>query len=903
MAEGNSRTSSVTPTAPAPPLTRPRAGKAVKSAPVEPGAKDAPAPAELATFPELPGFRLIQELGRSPKGIIYKTRRLIEQDIVAVKLFRDATAKEPDFRQNLERNAENTFLLEHPGLVRCLGCLEAEGRLMLLMEYAKGEPLSRALQRNVRFLPPRALGIAMQCAEALHYAYQRRRFHGRLHPGDVILSEDEVRLPGVGLGERPEHPSWNAKDPHLFEPLIYTATEALPSKPLPVSDEGRRAMDLYSLGALLYHMLTGAPPFRGTDEGTILQERLSLQPAVARWPKGAEKTLPARAINLVERLLSADPTARGVYESVLAALDEALREAEGRPMPAPRVPSEPPPPLAPAEVPARMPNHLPGDGRGPAPLSALGAQPAPAVPPSSNYGQPRRGPVPDRARYQDDRRGERISTALLIGATGIVFASAMALAARVFIFGGPEKTPAAEVVPAASNPAQNHGQAPQPQFAQPSPADVQAESDAAKQLEHFKSFLQRGDAKDNMASLKVLDEIIRRTRADSATRMEAMILKAEMEERMAGGKGRTSGPAAQTAPHDAEEKVFQGLVAEAKDLAQQQRFGAALRKVQELPDALRMAPYTEKARQEAAQLEQQAKAAFADLSVEANKATQTGDFAKARALFQNVQARYELPTLVEEAGARIKAINAAEEAARVAKTAREAEAAKAGEMAELAQVAREAALKASTFQYAQAKEVLDKFTAKALDPETKKLAADHGKLVQDEAWFFTRCRARLKESIERDPKKASPLAGYNEKHELLFEITDFDEKGIVVVTKKGQVTGERVREWATINPTQHLETMKGVMDKDSAQEQLALAAMAFHRAAAADIQARGLAGETVADPEKLGKLKATVRDLKKYAEDALNAAVQSDGNARERANTQKQAAESLLLLMLTPTAK
>ena len=900
MTEGNSSSANATPTAPAPPLTRPRARKVVKPDLVETNAPDAvsPAHAELATFPDLPGFRLIQELGRSPKGIVYKTRRLIEQDIVAVKLFRDTTAKDPEFRQNLERNAENTFLLEHSGLVRSLGCVEAEGRLMLLMEYAKGEPLSRALQRNVRFLPPRALGIAMQCAEALHYAYQRRRFHGRLHPGDVILSEDEVRLPGVGLSERPEHPSWIAKDPHLFEPLIYTAIEALPSKPLPVSDEGRRAMDLYSLGALLYHMLTGAPPFRGTDEGTLLQERMSLQPALVRWPKGADKNLPARAISLVERLLSTDPTDRGVYESVLASLDAALREAEGRPLPAPRVHSEPLPPLAPPEV--RMPNHSSGDSRSSASLSALGAQPTSAVPPSANHAQLRRGPVPDRARYQDERRGERISTALLIGATGIVFASAMALAAKVFLFSGPEKVPAPEQV-AASNVMQN--QAKDPPLTQATPVDVQAETEVSKQLENFKNFLEKGVAKDNLASLKVLDEMIRRARSDSATHMEAKILKAEMEVRIVGGKGRLPNTEALSAPREAEEKVFQGLVTEAKDLAQQQRFGAALRKFQELPESLRMAPYTDKARQEAAQLEQQAKAAFADLSVEANKAQQNGDFAKARALFQNVQVRYELPTLVEEAGSRIKAIDTSEVAAKAAKTVREAEAAKADEMLELSQVVREATQKACLFQYAQAKEALDKFAAKALDADTKKLAMDHAKLIQDEAWFFARSRVRLKEAIDRDPKKASPLAGYNEKHELLFEITDFDEKGIVVVTKKGQVTGERVRDWASINPTQHLETMKGVMDKDSAQEQLALAVMAFHRASASDLNVRSLAGEVGGDPEKLGKLKATLRDLKKYTEDALSAAVQSDANARTRANTQKQATESVLLLLLTPQAK
>ncbi|MCW8133976.1 MAG: protein kinase, partial [Planctomycetota bacterium] len=308
------------------------------------------APSELAAYPELEGFRLIQELGRSPKGIVYKARRLVEQDIVAVKVFKEHAHLDANFRANLPRNAENTFLLEHAGIVRCLGCQEDKNRLLLVMEYARGEPLSRALQRNVRFLPPRALSIGLQIADALHYAYQRHRYHGRLHPGDVILGEEDVRVLNIGLGERFEHPDWTVHDPHLFAPLTYAPLEAMPTKALPEAEHARRAIDLYGLGALLYHMLTGSPPFRGNDEGAIMAERESIAPAVVRWPKGAEKTLPSRSVALVERLLSPDPGHRGVYESVLASLDEALRESEGRPPVIHRMQAAPPPVLAPVEI-------------------------------------------------------------------------------------------------------------------------------------------------------------------------------------------------------------------------------------------------------------------------------------------------------------------------------------------------------------------------------------------------------------------------------------------------------------------------------------------------------------------------------------------------------------------------
>lgn len=838
------------------------------------------APNELAAYPELDGFRLIQELGRSPKGIVYKARRLVEQDIVAVKVYREGAQLDPIFRTNLPRNAESTFLLEHPGIVRCLGCQEDHGRLLLVMENARGEPLSRALQRNVRFLPPRALSIAIQCADALHYAYQRHRFHGRLHPGDVILGDEEVRILNIGLGERPEHTVWDARDPHLFEPLVYTASEAMPSKGLPEAEEFRRAMDLYSLGALLYHMLTGSPPFRGTDEGALLQERQSIQPSVVRWPRGAEKTLPQRSVAIVERLLSPEAGHRGVYEALLAGLDEALREAEGRPMAAPQSVSAPPPPLAPAEI------EPPPDPQPPA-----NAVHAPAPIPVQNFAAPRRNGVHRFQPQQEERRGERISTALLIGATGIVFASAMALAAKVFLF--TPAAPAAGQNPTAVAPV-NPGATPENKSAL-TQMEAEQDAEAARQLENFKSLRERGIAKNNTASLGILDNIMRKTKSDSPTRMEAELIKGEIEAAIAQAGGKVGGATAQNpGPTDAEEKVFQDLLTNAREMVSQQRFGAAIKSLKDLPTALKMAPYPEKAANEAANIEQQAKARFAELSQDADKAVAEGNFARARDIYQGIQARFEIPSLSDSASARAKAVTEAEDKAVQNKAAQEAQKAKASETTAFATQAKAAAEKAANFNYAAAKDELDKFAQKATDADLRKVAADYTKLIQDEAWLFNRCRARLKDAIDRDPKHGSPLAGYNEKGELLFEIVDFDDKGITFVTHKGGAVGQRVREWSTISRTQHLETMKGVMDKDSSQEQLALAVMAFHRRIAAEFEARAL----INDSAKLDKVKTQIRDLKKAFEDSLNLAVQSDGAARDRQAAEKALLEKLAELVL-----
>jgi serine/threonine protein kinase len=285
-----------------------------------------PEHASAGTLPEVKGLRLLQELGRSPKGIIYKARRLVEQDVVAAKILRPSRC-EKSFLAALPKKAESTFVLEHKGLVRSLGCIEEDGRLVLLMDYAHGEPASRVLQGGKALPLSRALLAGLQCANSLHYAALHNMHHGRLHPGDIILGEDHARITGVGLGQRPEHAAWAEADAPAFEPLIYIAPEAMPSKPFPATPAGQTAADIYSLGAIIFHFLTGAPPFRGTDEGALEAERKAISGPVV-WPADKKPHIPAEVVVLVDRMLAPGHPVRPAYEAVVAILSRALAAAD-----------------------------------------------------------------------------------------------------------------------------------------------------------------------------------------------------------------------------------------------------------------------------------------------------------------------------------------------------------------------------------------------------------------------------------------------------------------------------------------------------------------------------------------------------------------------------------------------
>lgn len=805
-------------------------------------------------LPQINGFRVIQELGRSPRGIIYRARRLVEQDVVSVKVYRGTGTRSNKFREDLTDNAETSFLLEHPGLVRCLGCVEDPPRFMLIQEYARGEPLARALQRNVRFMPPRALEIIRQCSEALAYAAERRRYHGRLHPGDLMIEDETARILGVGLGEHPEHPAWETRDPHLFEPLIYTATEGLPSRLFPSNESGQRALDLYALGGILYHMLTGTPPFRGTDEGTLIQERAALSPLVVRWPRGTERSLPARAITLVERLLSPDPLARGDYHSLLDALKESLREARGEVLPAIQPVT---PPLAPVEIPVKP--------VAPPPPAALAGSDLPLPP--VTYATTAHSQASRRTQPEGDR-----SPVLLIAAVAVVLAYALGLATRTFFpapaLPAPEKKenvqPEATVVAPLKTPLDTR---PEP------PVETREQQLAAHELKILKELVAEGAVKYDRPLLRKLQDIADRAGESSKTGIQAKLLMEEVKERLA--RAGTEPPVGTKTDMEAEERVFKELVARAQGLVAEQRFGDALSLLRELPPALKLAPFPERAAKESEQIDRQAQAAFAQIQAEAQKAIAAGDFAKARGVFQSVQVRWAMPQMAQKAEECVKVITQAEEKAFQAQAALRAQKARAKEQAELAALLRTTVAGVFEFRYKDAKEAMDKFVRGAQDPESRALATAYAQAIEDESGLFELGRQRLAEKIQRD--RVSPLQVLSSTdRKPLYDIVDYDQEGIRIAAVRGGVGGEMVRPWKDWNPKQPFVMVQLLADKANAGERLALAILAFHQS----LRAESLADEARDDVEKSGDYKRTAADLKNDAEAELNGAVQTDASMR-----------------------
>jgi serine/threonine protein kinase len=282
----------------------------VAEAPTEsglPGAEDATAgmaaPASAASE-ELPAkvgpFKTVGVLGRGGMGAVLEAEDERTGNRVAVKLIGNLSARDPDARLRFEREGKVLTLLAHPHVVRFIERGEHGERLYLAMELVRGKSLAERLAPGP--LPvDEAIRVARATAEGLAYAHALGLTHRDVKPGNILLGDDgSIKLADFGLARRRD------ESLALTEPGAVVGTLAYMSPEQLAGEAALPASDLYALGAVLYQMLAGTPPFEGTFAQVVAKRaRASYPPLEARRPEA-----PPAVRDLVKRLLARDPEQR-----------------------------------------------------------------------------------------------------------------------------------------------------------------------------------------------------------------------------------------------------------------------------------------------------------------------------------------------------------------------------------------------------------------------------------------------------------------------------------------------------------------------------------------------------------------------------------------------------------------
>ena len=224
-------------------------------------------------------FEIIETIARGGMGVVYRARQTSLKRVVALKLITASDAAAPDFVERFRNEAEAAASLDHPNIVSVHDFGVHEDQYFLAMRFVAGGTLGRgaAGEKRAAFPPEEAARLTGIVARAVHHAHQRGVLHRDIKPGNILLDEaGEPHLTDFGLAKLIEQDSAITRTAAVLGTPSYMSPEQAAGKVREITT----AADTYGLGAVLYYLLTGAPPFAG---GTTLETiRLVMEQEPAR---------------------------------------------------------------------------------------------------------------------------------------------------------------------------------------------------------------------------------------------------------------------------------------------------------------------------------------------------------------------------------------------------------------------------------------------------------------------------------------------------------------------------------------------------------------------------------------------------------------------------------------------
>jgi len=257
--------------------------------------KEAPALRLLGKFGD---YELLEEIGRGGQGVVFRAWQRSLNRTVAVKIIGVGQLTTTAHLKRLRREAEAAAKLNHPGIVPIYEVGERDGTYYFSMRFVEGDCLDEAISRGSISVREAAELIA-KVARTVHYAHEHGILHRDIKPGNILLDANgEPHLTDFGLARLVEHGSTVTGSLEVMGTPSYMAPEQAVGNNAGVN----RATDVYGLGAVLYELLTGHPPFAGGTTYETIHLLLDSEPRQPRlWNRKIDRDLSAVCLKCLEK--------------------------------------------------------------------------------------------------------------------------------------------------------------------------------------------------------------------------------------------------------------------------------------------------------------------------------------------------------------------------------------------------------------------------------------------------------------------------------------------------------------------------------------------------------------------------------------------------------------------------
>jgi eukaryotic-like serine/threonine-protein kinase len=247
-------------------------------------------------------YQLEKSIGTGGMAVVYRARDLMLERNVAIKILREDYSSDPSFRERFRQEAKAAANLYHPNIVTIHDFGLDSGRLFIVMENVPGTDLKSIIQRRGRFTVEEAISLIVQACAGIGYAHRAGLVHCDVKPHNMLVSTDmRLKVADFGIARALASIQPDEKANVVWgSPQYFSPEQAGGSAPSPASD-------VYSLGVVMYELITGRLPFIGTSADELAAMHRDTAPTP---PNALNPDIPETLNQILLKVLQKEPSAR-----------------------------------------------------------------------------------------------------------------------------------------------------------------------------------------------------------------------------------------------------------------------------------------------------------------------------------------------------------------------------------------------------------------------------------------------------------------------------------------------------------------------------------------------------------------------------------------------------------------